>query len=82
MSYEVYFVTLSNKHTNTCTSSHIHFHQGPLHFNLQFYICVYIQSSKYKVALPGFAILHFWLQNGSNQGAQTLLLQNIGRSRT
>ena len=29
---------------------------------------------KCKVVLPGFAILHFWLQNGSNQGGQTLLL--------
>ena len=34
----------------------------------------HIQSSECKVILPGFAILHFWLQNGSNQGAQTLLL--------
>ena len=38
------------------------------------YIYIYIQSSKCKVALPGFAILHFWLQNGSNYLLQTLLL--------
>ena len=58
---------------------------GLSHFeakNVHFGDCIYIQSSKSKVILPGFAILHFWLQNGSNQGAQTLLLQKIGRSRT